>query len=403
MKVMSEYNDMACAHALVKLIVGTMDLSEEIIKGFCSNGIEINSSMIPSSIRLSHGINRFAQALCSPTRLEEVIDFTSDSAKIDVMTNAAKDGKQSIHNRGDATSLASMFSISRTYASKILKCIDEGTIANLYVKSRKSGGVEQSQWPELIKVFCLTKPVCREVPGETVSIGYGKRAEKYIRQFSIEEIFQLFCLKYKDFPSKLTTFRRFVPKNLVSPSLRDIKRNTCPLHGNLKRSAAALNRFFIKQKAKDLVISSSTIDLCLLGICQPKDTAAIRNPLSWNMKCTKGNCEKCGFDSFIDAIKNSIIERKLSKKKITFSQWVKEYEEKPGKKKIGKVVLRKMTLNIEDFLCNVFMESLSSKSVRFPEHLWKSWTQWEITKRASYSAGKKMTLPYVPVRTTKRT
>ena len=132
---------------------------------------------------------------------------------------------------------------------------------------------------------------------KTVSMEYGKRAEKYIRQFSVKEIYRLFTLKHQDFTYGLTTFRKLVPKNLVKASLRDIKRNTCPLHENVKRSLKAFNRFIIRNKARSLTIPTSTLDVCLQLVCNPqpldRDTSN-RNPLKWNPTCTKGNCVDCG-------------------------------------------------------------------------------------------------------------
>ena len=246
-----------------------------------------------------------------------------------------------------------------------------------------------------------------------------------VRQFSVEEIFKLFCQKYKNFPCKLTTFRQYIPKNLVAPSLRDFKQNTRPLHENLRRSIAALNRFFIANKAHDLLIPTSTISLSLLGICKPPDNLDARNPLHWNMNCTKGTCNKCGFNNWFNSLLLSVKEKNLSGKNITYSNWVTEYDEKSAtnttttvatttttptttgpnttatelaggeeaandneevtpkkkKKKQSKVVLRKFTVKIEDFLVNALMKSLSTtKLFSFPEHLRKAWKQWELTK-----------------------
>ena len=75
-------------------------------------------------MRLSYGINRVAKKLCSPIASSSV-DFSSDAAKLDVMIHTAKEGNLRASNRGDVTSFSSMFSISRSYADRILRCFRE--------------------------------------------------------------------------------------------------------------------------------------------------------------------------------------------------------------------------------------------------------------------------------------
>ena len=153
----------------------------------------------------------------------------------------------------------------------MIKDSAEGKTVEELVQPKKRKDINETEWPSIVEEFCLTKPICRKAPGETVSVGYGQRAEKYIRQFSVEEIFAFFMQKHPEFSSCLSTFRRLVPKNLVRPTLRDVKQNTCPLHENVTRSLVAINRFFRKKKVKDMLLPSSTIDVCLEIICRPSD------------------------------------------------------------------------------------------------------------------------------------
>ena len=375
-RIMNEFNDVTAAHGFVTLVLKTKILSEELITKFSKNGIEITLSKIPSRMRITEGVNKVAKAICSP----EPLEFQSTTAQLFLILRTAKEGNLSVDNRGDITALAQTFSISRKKAARILQCLKDGTTDELYSHKRKS--LKESEWPELIKAFCLTKPICREAPGETVSVSYGERAEKYIRQFSIEEIYGLFRKKYTDFTYKLSSFRKFIPKNLVSPTLRDVKRNVCPIHENLRRSVMALNRFFIKEKKKDLLLSSSTIDLCLMGICHPNIDEDKRNPLAWKMQCTKGLCHKCGFEESFNSLKKSIRDNHLSDKFITHTKWITEYE---GKK--SKLVVRKFTSKIDDFVNDSFIPSLSTEKFSFPEHLRKAWRQWELTKTPLVLAG----------------
>ena len=264
-------------------------------------------------------------------------------------------------------------------------------------KKKKRKDIDDTEWPQRITEFCLTKPVCRECPGESVSIGYGERAEKFIRQFSISEIYELFIIKYPEFSYKLSTFRKLVPKNLVQPSLRDVKQNTCRLHKNVKRSVKALNRFFKKNKAKHLLLPTSTIDLSLQIICppfpqDPDNAKANRDPLNWNPNCTKGLCPNCGGNEWFEELKKN--SSQLSDKIITYTQWVKE--EDNGKKK---QVLRQEKYSLSSFLETVFHPALielkkkkkkakNKKYNSFPEHLRKAWAQWQITKHPLQVSGR---------------
>ena len=228
-----------------------------------------------------------------------------------------------------------------------------------------------TKWPDLVNEFCFTKPICREAPGERVSVAYGKRSEKFIRQFSIKDIHKLFKLKYPDFDYKLSTFHKLIPKNLVKPSMRDVKQNICRLHENVKRSVKAFNRFAKKNKLMNLALPSSTLDICLQFICNPNiaDADKNRNPLNWHPECTKRDCTNCkGSQWFVDLAKTIEDDENLEKKDITYSQWVMEREAKQTRQ-----VLRQQKTNILSFINTVLFKALWEK--KFPEHLCKAWNQ----------------------------
>ena len=136
-------------------------------------------------------------------------------------------------------------------------------------------------------------------------------------------------------------FRKFVPKNLVPPTLRDVKQNVCPLK--------AYNRFLVKNKAKDLQLPVSTIDICLLFICNPnpekKDEN--RNPLNWKPACTKGKCPECLGQKWIDDQVKNLKSRKITGN-VTYPLWVSERE---GKKTTQ--TLKKMNLGVSYFTSTI--------------------------------------------------
>lgn len=202
--------------------------------------------------------------------LEE--DMESKVLKIALMSETIKNNPDGLNQDwGCAKSLAESFGVSRKWAKKIIREMTSQKSPTVIATWSKKKTVVDTIWHGLVQEFCLAKPVCREVPGEGVSIAYGKWTEKFIRQFSIKDIFKLFKLKYPDFEYELCTFYKVVLKNLVKPSLQDVKQNTCPLHENVKWGIKAFNRFVNKNKAKDLRVPSSTLDICLQFICSPDE------------------------------------------------------------------------------------------------------------------------------------
>lgn len=184
LKLMSDYNDITKAHAFVTLVLTTTELSESLLVNFLRNGIDVTPAKIPSKMRMTQGINQVAKTLCSP----ETMEFRSDSGKMELILNTVKQGKMSVNNRGDASALADTFSITNKFAKRILQRVHNGMEDELFGKRRKRGSLDDSQWPELIKVFCLSKPICREAPGETVSVKYGSFQSRKFSSFSVRNI-----------------------------------------------------------------------------------------------------------------------------------------------------------------------------------------------------------------------
>ena len=371
------YSNEVVSFVFSKLLLQLVeDLPESLDILAASCGIVINPTVLPARVRLSNVFTEEGPGLM------QLGNTTPDfkAVKAAAMAKVKQLSTLSEKDRGAVHVIASTFGVSEKFAKRVLSS-NETSPVDLIARSKRETA-EDTEWPDKVRSFCLTKPICREAPGESVSIAYGKRAEKYIRQFTIKEIFRFFILKHPNFPYQLSTFHTFVPKNLVAPSLRDIKRNTCPIHENVQRSTKAFNRFLKKNKAKDTCIPASTLDICLEYICNPHPESPDlnRNPLNWSIECTKGNCEKCGVNPWLESLEGKMIERKVDGMDITYSQWVREEDgnDKKGNKKF-KVVLRQMKCNIITFIKDVFFRSLSTEN--FADHLRKSWIQWQITKK----------------------
>ena len=350
---------------LVKSVSSVWAASVNVLNDTC--GIHICESVIPVKERI--------QATVSCQDIQSIGHLTSPSKIVKV--TLMNDSMKSVDNneRGAVAAVASSFNVSFKSAKRLLTDSKEGKSSAEMIKRKKRADIFETDWPKKIKDFCLTKPICREAPGETVSVAYNVHEQKYIKQFSDSEIFGFFLMKYPDFDYKISTFRKVIPKNLVAATLRDVKQNTCPLHENVKRAVRALNRVLKKYKAKELLLPVSTLDICLALICNPShdNVEMNRNPLNWDPKCTKFLCDKCGGEDWLSNLKKTIKEKKLNNTDMTYSQWVAEYE---GKKRMQ--ILRKKVCKIKEFLDTVLWSALVKDN--FPEHLRKAWCQWQITK-----------------------
>ena len=60
------------------------------------------------------------------------------------------------------------------------------------VKEKEQKQFEKTKWPKEIKDFMLKQPISRLVPGSSVSIKYGVREQKYIRNYTVKESFEIF-------------------------------------------------------------------------------------------------------------------------------------------------------------------------------------------------------------------
>ena len=60
------------------------------------------------------------------------------------------------------------------------------------IKEKEQSYFKETKWPQKIKDFMFKQPISRLVPGSTVSIKYGVREPKYIRNYPIKECLDLF-------------------------------------------------------------------------------------------------------------------------------------------------------------------------------------------------------------------
>ena len=215
---------------------------------------------------------------------------------------------------------------SDKFVKKVLLAIETEEL--LYNQNLCNDSIKFTPWMDFIKEFVLASDNSRPVPGkETVSIKYGVRREKYILLKSKYDIAKAFKLKYPDCKFEASTLIREFPQNAISPTSRDMERNSCPTHCNIRRLNKALHKIGV---AKEVPVSCR--EMVWLIMCNDSEGANIHEPVTYRRECAYSECEKCP-ELDIDVPKTSTVSGKQKKvpDTVTFSQWENAYN--PAKKK----------------------------------------------------------------------
>ena len=165
------------------------------------------------------------------------------------------------------------------------------------------------------------------------------------------------------------------PQNAVTPTTRDLERNTCPVHADVRRLNNAFNRA-IKKSVTD-TSPSSCRDLVCLSICNSENIIP-SDPLSWSKDCVNGVCKSCPKNLPIK------VTPELGKVEIKFSQW--RYEKKIiRKEKNGKMVpVEKMLFSLYPHSCNVkeALAMLENMCKQLRKHIYTAHMQWNAHVQA---------------------
>ena len=80
---------------------------------------------------------------------------------------------------------------------------------------------------------------------------------------------------------------REYPQNVVTPTTRDLERNTCPVHVNARRLIKSLHNVGV---ALDISVSCRHM---VAGTMCHSETFDRLDPLTWEEKCVYGKCDQC--------------------------------------------------------------------------------------------------------------
>ena len=205
----------------------------------------------------------------------------------------------------------------------------------------------------------------RTVPGnEQVSERYGQRHAKFILLKSRSEIIHNFKEEFPECSFKESTLKREFPAYAVTPTLRDLQRNTCPIHANVRHLVKGINKILKKEKLKVLPVSCR--DLSLKVICSSELHTI--DPLTWNENCAMRRCEHCPDLTIADT-------DKISKKDVTFVQWEAKLQKVKNRK--GEEVEKKVyALYSHTENCTSAIEKLKDMLKGLVTHVYIAHKQW---------------------------
>ena len=247
-------------------------------------GLIIPEDLIPKTIKVSRIAAKLAETYLSRSRV------TTEQKKhgISYVTTVAKEAALDSNLHGDIELLASATSCDWHFAKEVLVAIKNGNESNLLERNVRRDSIKATQWPELLSQFVFMPENTRAVPGQdAVSVRYGVRRPKYLLLKSKKDIAANFKATHPDCNFSISTIIREFPQNAVTPTTRDLERNTCPTHANARRILKCLHKNGVAKH-----VSSSCREMACLSMCR-QDQVNPADPLTWEEKCVFGGCEKC--------------------------------------------------------------------------------------------------------------
>lgn len=242
-------------------------------------------------------------------------------------------------DHGHVLSLASATGSSRKFAKAVLEAIRDKKENELIARNVRNDSIKATDWPLKISEFVLQPDIARAVPGnDTISVRYGVRRPKFLLLDSKMKLAEQFKERNPECPFSINTIMREFPQNAVTPTNRDLERNTCPIHANARRLIKCLH---LNDVAKD---TNPSCRLMVIKTMCSDENVDPEDPLTWNKDCVYGDCSNC------PAISVKIPEGH-DDNMVTFSQWTYQVSKEKGKKVFGLYEQRKILSEaVKDFV-----------------------------------------------------
>ena len=151
----------------------------------------------------------------------------------------------------------------------------------------------------------------------------------------------------------------------MTPTPRDLQRNACPHHANLRHLISALHA---KNAAK--TVSKSCRGVAFVAMCTSLGSDPM-NPLSWNRKCAMGECDKCP-DLTVDEADCSVAEVQVH----TWRKGVAGVDALGKDKEI-------FTLFLDTVPVSDAISSLKKMATFMKTHIYVAYSQWEFNRSMS--------------------
>ena len=246
-------------------------------------GLEIPDHLLS----LTHWVSR------TYSRVKDEVVGSRRGADRYLSTRAALETAQrcqlSLDTHGHTGILKDVIGSSWQFANSILTAIKNNTTETLFERGRRKDCIKMTPFPELLSAWAKRPDNSRSVPGnETVSIGYGQQATKFILLKPRRVVLEEFLEAHPDCHFTQRTLSREWPQNVRAASSRDLDRNVCGLHSNMRRMERALK----KHLGSVTVIPSSCRLMASLAMCRKADIDPLE-PTSWVEDCVKGRCRDC--------------------------------------------------------------------------------------------------------------
>ena len=265
---------------------------------------------MPKTILLAQKSREICQRILSTSsRTKQNARHLSVQLAIDV----AKFGDLQHDRYGDVALLSNAISCTPCYAKRVLLSITSGNENDLFQHNIRCTAIHASKWSAELTKFVLLPENSRAVPGqEQVYIRYGVRHPKYLLLKSRVAIATEFKQENPDSKYSISTLMREFPQYAVTPTSRDLERNTCPVHANARRLIKVINKKLQNHKVDEKKRIPTCRSFVLTFLCS--SPVVMIDPLAWQHDCVNGNCKNCpGVQMMIDA--------KILKETVTFSQW----------------------------------------------------------------------------------
>ena len=199
----------------------------------------------------------------------------------------------------------------------------------------------------------------------------GVHLPKYLLLRSRDLIAFDFKQQYPNCEFSTSTIKREFPQNAVTPTGRDIERNTCPIHANVRRVVKRINWEIREDSSNIATIPQSCRDLATSAMCQ-LPTISSTQPTSWRIECVTNQCKDC------PGLQVALPEN-LLRKSITFSMWESK------KVKITKTDKSNKTTTVEKHVFSLYphtitveeaMEKLKVLVKNLKWHIYTAHRQW---------------------------